>query len=416
MDTERAERRNQFYDAIPDYWADLYGQEYSLFDVHEVSKEDVLQMREATQRIGHIFFKTAQLLRSVDDETLLDLGFPPATLPYLRLSHLSVESVIARLDLVQHNGSFKCLEINADTPTFIKELHHINGLVCEAFNMYDPNTGYERQLALAVERAIVESLDRLSFDSSLSIPNVVFTAHEDNMEDLHTANYLMGLSNFPARFVPLDQLQIVHNDGLYDDNGDRIDVLYRQTFPIENLIDDHDEEGNPIGQWLLELIAQDKVAAVNPPSAFLLQSKAVQAVIWGLYEERSPFFDEIEHAWIESYFLPTYLEPDPFLSSGTPYVRKPSFGREGDTVTIFNGNGEMELQDAHESYTHFLPVYQKYIDMPMTSFHSETGIKHGSVMFGSFLIGGQAGAIGIRVGNRITDNLSYFLPIGITKP
>ncbi|EFM12039.1 glutathionylspermidine synthase [Paenibacillus curdlanolyticus YK9] len=415
MDTEHAERRKRFYDAIPDYWADLYGQEYSLFDVYEVAKEDVLRIREATQRIGHIFFKTAQLLRAVDDKTLLDLGFPPETLPYIRLNHLSVESVIARLDLVQQNDTFKCLEINADTPTFIKELHAINSLVCEAFDLPNPNAGYERQLALAVERAIVESLDRLQVDFDLSSPNVVFTAHQDNVEDANTAAYLMGLSNIPARFVPLDQLQIVQHDGLYDDNGDRVDILYRQTFPIENLIEDHDEEGNPIGLWLLELIQQDKVAVVNPPSAFLLQSKAVQAVIWGLYEERNPFFDETELGWIEAYFLPTYLEPDSFLSSNTPYVSKPSFGREGDTVTIFNGQGELELKDANDSYTHFLPVYQQYIELPTTNFHTESGIKHGSVMFGSFLIGGQAGAIGIRVGNRITDNLSYFLPIGITK-
>ena len=31
--------------------------------------------------------------------------------------------------------------------------------------------------------------------------------------------------------------------------------------------------------------------------------------------------------------LPTYLEPDLFLGKGS-FVQKPSFGREGDTITI----------------------------------------------------------------------------------
>lgn len=70
-------------------------------------------------------------------------------------------------------------------------------------------------------------------------------------------------------------------------------MLYRQTFPIESLIDDVDQQGNPIGQWLLELVAQQKVALINPPSAFLLQNKAVQAIIWALYEQRHPFFTDV---------------------------------------------------------------------------------------------------------------------------
>lgn len=90
----------------------------------------------------------------------------------------------------------------------------------------------------------------------------------------------------------------------------KIDVLYRQTFPIESLITDEDDEGNPIGQWLLELVEEGKLMIMNPPSAFLLQSKAVQAIIWGLHEEYHPFYTDEEHEWIEEYFLPTYLEPD----------------------------------------------------------------------------------------------------------
>jgi glutathionylspermidine synthase len=408
-----AKARKAFYDQIDDYWADLYGEEYSLYDFYSLTKEEVQKIRESTNRIGHIFFKTAALLRTVDNHTLLCLGFPRETLTYIRTSSLSVESVIARLDLVRSGDTFKCMEINSDTPTFIKELHDVNGRVCEVFDQYNPNEGYVKQLALAVEKAIVESFEYLG--TSKEAPYVVFTAHGDNVEDAHTAAYLRSLIRIPSSFVPLDQLQIIRGVGLFDQEGRLIDVLYRQTFPVEQLIEDEDEAGNPIGIWLLELIEQKKVAVVNPPSAFLLQSKADLAIIWGLHEEDSPFFTAEEHIWIEEHFLPTYLEPDSFLKRQTKYVMKPAFGREGDTVKIFDGNGTLAAEDSHNSYMDYLQVYQEYVELPTTAFQTEQGLRQGSYMFGSFLIGGKAGAIGIRIGNQITDNLSYFLPIGINK-
>ncbi|SFE99485.1 Glutathionylspermidine synthase [Paenibacillus catalpae] len=405
--------REAFYSQIEGYWADLYGEEYSLYDLFMITKEEVHKIRESTNRIGHIFYKTAFLLRTVDDETLLALGFPRETLPYIRVKSLSVESVIARLDLIGTGQTYKCMEINSDTPTFIKELHHVNGLVCEAFNQHNPNAGFEEQLALAVEKAVIESLEYLG--DHLDAPHVVFTAHGDNVEDANTAAYLRSLLPFPSSFVPLDQLQIIRHEGLFDEEGRQIHVLYRQTFPVENFIEDEDEKGNPIGLWLLELIEQKKLAVVNPPSAFLLQSKAVQAIIWALHEEGSPYFTEEEHQWIEEHFLPTYLEPDRFHESRTKYVMKPAFGREGDTVKIFEGNGTLAAEDSHNSYAHYLPVYQQYVELPTAGFQTEKGERQGSYMFGSFLIGGKAGAIGIRIGSPITDNLSYFLPVGITK-
>ncbi|MGO4107243.1 glutathionylspermidine synthase family protein [Paenibacillus sp. YAF4_2] len=410
---EFAKARKAFYDQIDDYWADLYGEEYSLYDFYSLTKEEVQKIRESTNRIGHIFFKTAALLRTVDDDTLLCLGFPRETLTYIRTSSLSVESVIARLDLVRSGDTFKCMEINSDTPTFIKELHDVNGRVCEAFDQHNPNEGYKKQLALAVEKAIVESFEYLG--TTKEAPYVVFTAHGDNVEDAHTAAYLKSLIRIPSSFVPLDQLQIIRGEGLFDQEGRIIDVLYRQTFPIEQLIEDEDEAGNPIGIWLLELIEQNKVAVVNPPSAFLLQSKADLAIIWGLHEEGSLFFTAEEHLWIEEHFLPTYLEPDTFLKRQMKYVMKPAFGREGDTVKIFDGNGTLAAEDSHNSYMDYLQVYQEYVELPTTAFQTEKGLRQGSYMFGCFLIGGKAGAIGIRIGNQITDNLSYFLPVGINK-
>jgi glutathionylspermidine synthase len=403
------EKRSRFYEGITHFWADLYGEEYALFDMHLLEREEVSQIRLVSDRVGHIFFKVCQLLREVPDETLLEMGFPIETHSFLRLKTHQAESVISRLDLIPTSGGYKCIEINSDTPTFIKELYAVNGKVCREFSVENPNDGMEERLRQAVRGSIMEGLE----GKGLINPTIAFTAHDDNIEDRETVIYLQQLSGLPSKFTPLHQLQIQKGVGLFDEEGKRIDVLYRQTFPIENLITDHDEDGNPIGVWLLELVEQGKLVLINPPSAFLLQNKAVQAVIWGLHEEAHPFFTEQEHEWIDTYFLPTYLEAEPFLQSEVPYVKKPSFGREGDTVEIFRCGGELAHANTERNYTNYIAVYQKYVESQTVSFHSEKGLQKGKLLIGSFLLNGKSAALGCRVGGEITNNLSYYLPIGV---
>lgn len=403
--------RKHFYDQIDHFWADLYGEEYALYDISLVDKKDLEQIHLVSERIGIIFTKMCHLLREVPDRTLLEMGYPKGTISFLRMTTLDVESVISRLDLIPFNGGYKCIEMNADTPTFIKELFFVNGKICEEFGFANPNEGMERCLGEAVRSSIMESANRLGIHN----PSIVFTAHEDNIEDRETVIYLQKLSGLKSRFIPLHKLQIQKGEGLFDENGVKIDILYRQTFPIENLITDEDIQGNKIGLWLLELVENGKLAIINPPSAFLLQNKAVLAVIWGLHMDNHPFFTKEEHLWIEDYFLPTYLEPDFFIEQGIPFVKKPVFGREGDTVEIYNQAGLLAYEDRQKTYKEYIPVYQKFIEHPIVRFHSEKGKQEGSLLIGSFLLKGKPAAAGYRVGGMITNNLSYYYPLGMRK-
>jgi glutathionylspermidine synthase len=405
------EKRQQFYRKTKKFWPDMYGEEYALYDIARIGKSEVNQIRLASDRIGRVFFKIAKLLREVPEETLVEMGFPAESLSFLKLKTLPFESVIARLDLVRTETGFKCIEINSDTPTFIKELFSINGQVCHEFQMEDPNAGMDERLAYAVRLSLNECAKQIK----KSKPYIVFTAHQDNEEDRETVRYLQELAGPPSRFVPLHQLVIEKGKGLYDEFGRKIDILYRQTFPIENLIMDEDEAGNKIGLWLLELVELGKLTLINPPSAFLLQNKAVQAIIWGLHEERHVFFTDEEHEWIQEYFLPTFFEPDYFLQANLAFVKKPSFGREGDTVEIFSETGELRLRDSQNNYTDYVPVYQKYVELPSIPFMSEKGKQSGNLLIGSFLLNGEAAAFGFRVGERITNNLSYYLPVGLKE-
>lgn len=416
--------RQQFYEQIEGFWHDLDGMEYALWDVKQETVENINRIRQATERIGHVFYKTAPLLRQLNDETLLQLGFPSESLSYVRLQTLQDESIIARLDLAVTASEVKLLEVNADTPTFIKETFFVNGKVCEALGVQDPNEGYEQKLREAIQKAIHSAVLSLG---KRKAPHIVFASHEDHDEDRLTTMYLQGLYGCNSQYMSLSQLrlvpehviengEIVVERGLYDDQGEKIDVLYRQTYPIEHLIHDEDPvTKEKVGQLLMKLVEEKELAMINPPSAFLLQSKAIMALIWGLHEERHPFYTEEEQYWIHTYFLPTYLDADLLQQQGIFYVKKPSFGREGDTVEIYKGNGEKVDEDLHKTYEDSLPVYQQFIQLPETVVRTEQGEKHVHYMYGCFYVNGQASAIGIRAGRQITDNESYFLPVGLNK-
>jgi glutathionylspermidine synthase len=410
MNTYEKERRN-FYKTISNFWPDLYGEEYALYDIAPIKEPDIQEIRLCTSRVGKIYTKAASLLRNASNQTYTEMGFPKETFEFLRLKTIPTESTIARLDLVRIEDTYKCIEINSDTPTFIKELFYVNGQAANEFGMEDPNERMEDQLGKAVKVSIAHAATWLQEPE----PYIVFTAHDDNVEDKNTVIYLQELYGLPAKFIPLHELRIVPEKGLYDESGRKIDILYRQTFPIESLILDEDTAGNKIGQWLIDLVLQKKLAIINPPSAFLLQNKAVQAVIWGLHESKDAFFTDEEHQWIENYFLPTYLEPDLFLEKGVSFVKKPVFGREGDTVQIYGLSGKLITEENQQNYLEVTPIFQQYVELPTITYNSKNGRSEGHMLIGSFLVNGEPSAIGFRVGGEITNNLSCFLPAGVVK-
>lgn len=416
------QEREEFYQRIPHFWYNLCGEEYALFDIKRVLPSLVTEIRLAAERVGQIFWKTNQLVSQLDTKTLKQLGFPPKLIPFIKQASLEEQCVIGRLDFAVNENEIRLLEFNADTPTFIKETFHVNEQVCQHFQCKNPNEGEEERLKSAVRGAIKQAWKHLGRNGK---PKIVFTSHRDHDEDLWTTQYLMEISGVEAEFVSLDELFIldepiidrgtlVQEQGVYTPTGERIDILYRQTYPLEHLIDDKDPDaGTPVGEVLLSLVQQKKVAIINPISAFLMQSKAILSLIWGLHEEKSPFYTKEEHEMIKTYFLPTYLDPDPFKKAEVPYVKKPSFGREGDTVEIWNCKGEKWIEDRNKTYFDSLPIYQKFVPLMDSKIQTEQGMKNAKIMFGCFLLNGKPSSIGIRAGEQITDNASYYFPIGL---
>lgn len=416
--------RDSFYQAIPHFWANLYGMEYALYDIKKVPLNFIEKLKEASECVSRIFWKTNRLLSQLDTKVLHQLGFPSEIVPFISSVDMNESCVIGRLDFAVNEGQIKLLEFNSDTPTFIKETFHINHRVCKHFDCKDPNQGEEEKLRKAIRSAVSNAWRRLGKETP---PKIVFTSHGGHEEDHWTSKYLMELYELPSEFVALEDLSVlqhpiiqngtlIQEEGVYTPRGEKIDILYRQTYPLEHLIEDRDPHSDtPVGEILLRFVQQKKIAIINPVSAFLMQSKAVQALIWGLHEEKNSFFTEREHQWIEEYFLPTYLDPDPFLEKQTAFVKKPSFGREGDTVEIWNQQGEKWMEDENKTYSDSLPIYQKFIPLENQKIRTIEGEKKAKVMYGCFLLDGIPSSIGVRAGGQITDNASYYLPICIDE-
>ncbi len=384
--------------------------EYALYDCLTLDEDEAAAINQATQDVYSIYKKMNEMIRRASDETLLDLGFPSKAVSFLRMNFLPYETVIGRFDFVKTNEGLKMIEFNSDTPTFIRELFEVNGLVCVEFDRVDPNASKEYELGKAIRNSVYHCAQGILLAGH---PYVVFTAHEEDIEDRETLLYLMKVSRIKgAAFVPLNELQLVAGEGVFDCAGNKIDILYRHTYPLEALLEDVADDEFPIGIEFMKLVSEGKVGMLNPASAFLMQSKAVMAAIWGMHEHDHAFFTKQEHDIIGRHFLPTYLDEEPFIENGDRYVSKPAFGREGDTVLV-KQNGQTLFSPKEQTYDQYVKVFQKYVDLPVTTIHTEKGTTDAHLLIGSFIVNEKPSAFGFRAGAQITNNLSYFLPCGM---
>ncbi|NOU95194.1 glutathionylspermidine synthase [Paenibacillus sp. LMG 31456] len=392
-------------------WDCMYGDEYALADLYRIDKELHSRILQAAEELARIYARTVQIVQQADDALLEQLGLPQASFSAVRLSiEPLMPTLIGRFDFAVNGQEIKMLEFNSDTPTGIVEAFHVNSHVCAAYGAEDPNAGCDRMLKAAFDKAI-----NAYQEAGYPTEHICFSALDWHDEDAGTTRYLLERSGLPARFAPLSQLR-VFNDRLWlmdeMEQLQPIEVLYR-LHAIEKLAEEHDEDGYPTGEHVLRLIADGKLAVVNPPSGFLAQTKALQALIWSLHEE-GQFFSSEEHQIIESYMLPTYLE-NRFNGAGaeaSSYVVKPIFGREGSGVSIYDADGSTLEQNAADEYSQQPMVYQQFTELPIIDVETLKGSTRGSLLWGCFVIGGRASAVIPRVGGPITNNLSYYLPVG----
>ncbi|HMM22245.1 MAG TPA: glutathionylspermidine synthase family protein [Selenomonadales bacterium] len=408
-----ARQREQLYQPLREEgvfnWDWMYGREYALAIPRPITPEAVGALREAADRLGKVYAKTVAAVQERGDELLAELGLPPAALAAVRRPVIADKAtLIGRFDFARTASGWKMLEFNSDTPGGIVEAFYVNGKVCDFHGARNPNTGLESQLASGFRR-MVDLYRNLGYRAE----HIWFSALDWHDEDAGTARYLCRVSGLGGRFIPLKDLR-VDGEGFYARTADGlrpVEIWYR-LHPLGMLAEDQDEDGYPTGAQVLELLRRRKLAAINPPGALIAQSKALQALIWGLYEAGA-FFAPEELAAIGEYMLPTYLENR--FAGRCRYVVKPALGREGGGIAIFDKDGQLAERDQGEHYWDQLMVYQQYQELEPAEVQTLEGPFSGRLMWGAFLIDGRASAVLARAGGLITDDLAYFVPVCLAE-
>lgn len=376
--------------------------QYMSFNVLEMKRNKWNDIQTATKKIGNIVNKTYKILLN-DASLRAKLGLPIEAMEAV-LVPSEYFSYFTRLDLIVNNGQIKVIEINCDTPTGYLETSVANEIICEDKGFKSPN-----ELELNIFSAWRKIEKAYGIEGDL----IYFTSYGEHEEDKQTVLFNMKHSGVKGKYIAIEDI-IIDENGLYDLEGNQIENLYR-LYPLEFLPTDVNDEGLEIGKMFLNHIANGNVKIINPPSAFMMQTKAVMGVIWSFVSDyRTDLFTDEELRDIDNYFLPTYFY-NHFEGTGTPYVSKPIFGREGGGVKILDEHNVVIAQDEENWYDEWIKIYQEYVEMPDYTLNTWDGQYAGKLLVGSFLIGGEPSGVFLRVGEKITGNLSMFCGITIVE-
>jgi glutathionylspermidine synthase len=371
-------------------WADLGDEAYWLDQLVVIEEPVYQELLVAGNHLWSIFDKTARFVIGRSD--LYEALSIPEVL-WEGLNRLvpnppGLMSRYARFDFaLSESGQIKLLELNADTPTGYVEASIATPWMCEQLGIFSPNV----LMPELIRRAWNEDAPEYA----------ACIAYGEHAEDTGTIDVLVQHSGRTVTCT--DCLKVWVDDGIVKDlNNKEIRSMFA-LYPKEWMgIDDG-------GEALAYAVEEGNLKLFNSLHAIILQSKGLQAVIWGLHELQAGFFTELQHEMIEAYMLPTYNMP---VLEGN-YVSKSMFGREGGSVQMYNQSGELEEKDAagFDTSLYFSRVYQQRADLPKLQLDGQE--LH--LLTGLFVINGvPCGLLG-RAGGLITGNSSHFVAMGVRR-
>lgn len=403
--------RESFFARKGAAWPGTLSDPFDILAPRHLPRHEINAIFEATRELGRVYETSASLLRRLPDQALVEMGVPAHVLPAVRCSIPGLtDPVIGRFDLARTNHGYKLLEFNADVPALIVEAFSINAEASRDAGFADPNANNEALLKQALREAVATALEYIG-EESRGAGNVVVAYARGCCRDEGMAKYLCALlAPFRAKPAVIESLSLREN-GLYDQAGTAIDVLYR-IYPLQCIRDGlfggtRSDLNSEMGGQLLRLVKDRRVALINPPFAFLLECKTLQAVIWNLAVSRQ-YFGAADRYAIERYMLPTYLDPP---DGGTPYVMKPAYGAEGDTVRAINSDQTVMHQAVCTGLADSPMVYQEYVELSREEMMTEYGMRSLSLLTSCFLVAGKPAGICMRAGEAITDESAWVLPV-----
>ncbi|MBB6673343.1 glutathionylspermidine synthase family protein [Cohnella nanjingensis] len=369
-------------------WADLDGEAYWTDQLVVVPEPKYAELEAAAGRLWRVFDKAVRFVAGRHDLYAM-IGIPEVLWQSLDTLEMAPEGFIsryARFDFaVSSEGEIKLLELNADTPTGYAEAAVATPWLCAQYGARSPNA----RMAELVREAWAEERP----DTAACV------GYGSHLEDTGTIDMLVRHSGLDVACE--DCLDLWVDEGvLRNAEGREIRRMFA-LYPKEWMAVD---EG---GDALAYAMETERLRLFNPPHAIVLQSKGLQALIWGLYELELIFTPE-ERETIGRYMLPTYTKA---VFDGS-FVSKSMFGREGGSVSLFDAEGRLETKDEEGFDTSglFPLVYQKRAELAKVKLAN--GEFH--LLVGMFVINGEPCGLLGRAGGPITGNASHFVALGVS--
>ncbi|MEO3742697.1 glutathionylspermidine synthase family protein [Plantactinospora sp. B5E13] len=344
--------------------------------------DEVLRLEEATEELHRMSVAAAEHV--VTKNRFAEFGIPAWAAEAVRRSlHEQPPTLYGRFDL-WYDGSWppKMLEYNADTPTALVEAS-----VIQWYWLEDVHPTLDQWNSL--HERLVEAWRRIGAGLHDPLVHVAWSDEEESGEDQMTAGYLAetarqaGLKSelLPMLGIGWDGRRFVARTDPSDTAGTPILTCFK-LYPWEWMV------AEPYGRLALD--PGTPTTWIEPAWKMLLSNKALLAVLWELHPGHP-------------YLLPAYLDSP----HGMPeYVAKPLLGREGGSVRIITGAGEINNPGIYGAEGW---CYQEFRALP--SFDGNR------MVMGSWIVDGESAGAGIRESQSlITDGFARFLPHYVDAP
>ena len=341
---------------------------------YQLSRREVDELERATYELDRMCLAAVE---HVLEHNLLErFGIGPQFHDWLVKSwERDEQTIVGRFDLIYDgNTPPVMLEYNADTPTALLEASVIQwywfqdqlaGRSSFASGLDQFNSLHEK---------LIEAWRRVGREIS---PKVHFTGVgvEESIEDYMTVTYLRDTAMQAG--LATEQLEIgeigwnAKLANFVDLTENAIAAAFK-LYPWEWMLDEEFSKhlGSAGTRWL------------EPPWKIILSSKALLPLLFELFPKSPHILEAHDEMWCES------------------FARKPLFSREGAGVSLVSGN--QVIADSWDGETGPF-IYQALRTLP--SFDGQ------HIVFGSWMINGNACGIGIREsGGLITNNTSRFVP------
>ena len=275
----------------------------------------------------------------------------------------------------------KLLEFNADTPTALFETAIVQWALLKQNGMDETaqfNGVYEALLE-NFKRIVTLEEDPSLFESRYEGWKFLFSAVKGSIEEENTVKllqYIASQAGYDTAFAYVDEVAFDGEEGIF--HNDTPYELWFKLLPWEDIA----LEEPDLAMLLTQIVKNRKAILFNPTYTLLFQSKGLLPILWRLFPNH-----------------PLLLEAS-FEPLDTKQVRKPVFGREGESIAILDADGK-PIQTNEGAYDAHKSIYQAYTELPSDA----EGHRYQAGLFFAY----ESCGVGFRKGGEILDNMSKFV-------